>query len=118
MRGWMDGIGGLVVQESACEVGPAVRLSGVYPLLCLAKTASSPQVRRAAEPGEVDETGGDVVRRLAGHRDPVVIEEVRREVGIGPGPDAIEGSSESAGGRAASSGRAAGVPVMKTAETR
>jgi len=28
----MDGIGGLVVRESACEVGPAVRLSGVYPL--------------------------------------------------------------------------------------
>src|ERR1039457_100043 len=58
MRGWMDGIGGLVVQESACEVRPAIRLFGVYPhpeeLLSLNLRRLRPLVHEPLEEGVVD----------------------------------------------------------------
>ena len=60
---------------------------------------------------------GGVVRRLAGQRNAPVIAKVRREVRIAAESDAMEGQSKSPGERDASSGGAARVPVMKTAET-
>jgi hypothetical protein len=51
---------------------------------------------------------GVVIRRLLGHGDSVVNVEARPVVVIWPESDAIEGSTESLGGRAAVSGRADG----------
>ena len=59
----------------------------------------------------------DVIRRLPGDRNAAFTVEARRVTTIAAESDAIEERSVSAGERAASSGRAAGVPVMKTSET-